>query len=156
MAHRRTTANVECMLYLPVICATRSPFSRQIPFCCFVLFCFTAYYGSLCVRTLTLKNDVYYYAGLWSGWDPHPQGPSLRVAVVVTACQSWHAVFHHLLLTLSVLTLLLTCSHSHVSFCPKMTFLDLWLSCKLFFLQPSEVEQFPHPGQPELLLCPYE
>lgn len=37
----------------------------------------------------------------------------------------------------------LPCSHSHVSFCPKMTFLDLWLSCKLFFLQPSEVEQFP-------------
>lgn len=37
----------------------------------------------------------------------------------------------------------LPCIQGHVSFCPKMTFLALWLSCKLFFLQPLEVEQFP-------------
>lgn len=37
----------------------------------------------------------------------------------------------------------LPCTQSHISFCPKMTFLALWLSCKLSFLQPSKVEQFP-------------
>lgn len=72
--------NAFCIVQL--IRATANPFSRQVPFlfrccCCFVSFCFTAYYRNLYVRTPTLRNDEWHCDGLQNGCGPDPQGPSL-------------------------------------------------------------------------------